>query len=77
MDIIVRHDEVYKQAEKELDTVKRAAMYIKLNDLFVGDNHILPVAYRPKVMAVNGNLAAHFSGWDNDLWQLANWYREA
>ena len=72
-----QYDETYKQAEQELDTVKRAAMYIKLNDLAVGDNHILPVAYRPKVMAVNGNLTAHFSGWDNDLWQIASWYREA
>jgi peptide/nickel transport system substrate-binding protein len=71
------YDEVYKQAEQELDAVKRAAMYIKLNDLAVGDNHILPVAYRPKIMAVNGNLSAPFSGWDNDLWQVANWYRQA
>jgi peptide/nickel transport system substrate-binding protein len=71
------YDEVYKQSEQELDPVKRAAMYIKLNELAVGDNHILPVAYRPKIMAVNGNLTAPFSGWDNDLWQLASWYREA
>jgi peptide/nickel transport system substrate-binding protein len=72
-----QYDEVYKQSEQELDTVKRAAMYIKLNELFVGDNYILPVAYRPKIMAVNGNLTTHFSGWDNDLWQIASWYREA
>ena len=32
-----------KQAEQELDAVKRAAMYIKLNDIVVGDNYILPV----------------------------------
>ena len=35
--------------------VKRAAMYIKLNDLLVGDNHILPVVGRPRVTAVSGN----------------------
>ena len=29
--------------------VKRAAMYIKLNDIVVGDNYILPVLRRPKV----------------------------
>jgi peptide/nickel transport system substrate-binding protein len=71
------YDEVYRQAEHELDVVKRAAMYIKLNELAVGDNYILPVAYRPKVMAVSGNVTAPFSGWDNDLWQIADWYREA
>jgi peptide/nickel transport system substrate-binding protein len=71
------YDEVYKQAEEELDPVKRAAMYIKLNDLIVGDNYILPLLNRPRVMAMSGNLSAPFSGWDNDLWQLASWYRQA
>jgi len=26
---------------------------------------------------VSSNLTTHFSGWDNDLWQIANWYRDA
>ncbi len=71
------YDELYRQAERELDAVKRAAMYIKLNDMVVGDNYIQPVVYRPRVTALNGKLTAHLSGWDNDLWQLASWYREA
>ena len=71
------YDELYHQAERELDPVKRAAMYIKLNDIIVGDNYIQPVAYRPRVTALSNNLTAHLSGWDNDLWQLASWYREA
>ena len=45
--------------------------------IFVGDRYILPVVYRPRVTALNGALTAHLSGWDNDLWQLASWYREA
>jgi peptide/nickel transport system substrate-binding protein len=71
------YDELYHQAERELDPVKRAAMYIKLNEIIVGDNYIQPVAYRPRVTALSNNLTAHLSGWDNDLWQLASWYREA
>jgi peptide/nickel transport system substrate-binding protein len=71
------YDELYHQAERELDPVKRAAMYIKLNDIAVGDNYIQPVVYRPRVTALTGNLTAHLSGWDNDLWQLASWYRQA
>ena len=70
------YDEVYKQAEHELDAVKRAAMFIKLNDLVVADNYILPLLRRPKVTALSGNLIAHLTGWDNDLYQIANWYRE-
>ena len=71
------YDELYKQAEQELDAVKRAAMYIKLNDIVVGDNYIQPV--RPPAEGhgrVKSGVTAHFSGWDNDLWQLASWYRE-
>lgn len=71
------YDDVYKQAEHELDPVKRAAMFIKLNELVVAANYILPVVRRPKVQAVRNNLVAHLAGWDNDLYQLASWYREA
>jgi peptide/nickel transport system substrate-binding protein len=71
------YDEIYQQAERELDAVKRAAMYIKLNDLVVGDNYILPVVRRPRTTALKTGLTAHLSGWDNDLYQLASWYREA
>ena len=45
--------------------------------MVVGDNYIQPVAARSRVAAVKGGVTAHFSGWDNDLWQIANWYRDA
>jgi peptide/nickel transport system substrate-binding protein len=70
------YDALYKEAEQELDAVKRAAMYIKLNDMVVGDNYIQPIASRARTTALKAGLTAHLSGWDNDLWQLANWYRE-
>ena len=70
------YDDLYRKAESELDAVKRAAMFIKLNDIVVGDHYILPEVYRPRVTALKGGVVAHLSGWDNDLWQLASWYRE-
>jgi peptide/nickel transport system substrate-binding protein len=70
------YDDLYRQAEGELDAVKRAAIYIKLNEIVVGDHYILPEVSRPKVTALKSGLTAHPSGWDNDLWQLANWYRD-
>jgi peptide/nickel transport system substrate-binding protein len=70
------YDDLYRQAERELDAVRRAAMYIKLNDLVVSDHYILPEMNRPRVTALRSGLVAHLSGWDSDLWQLANWYRE-
>ena len=70
------YDDVFRQAATELDTVKRAAMFIKLNDLVVGDHYILPENNRLRVTALKTGMAVHESGWDNDLWQIANWYRE-
>src|SRR6266496_1946889 len=70
------YDEIYRQDEQELEEVKRAALFIKLNDLVVGDNYILPMVRRPKVTALSGSLTAHLTGWDNDLYQIASWYRE-
>jgi peptide/nickel transport system substrate-binding protein len=70
------YDETFKQAEHELDPVKRAAMFIRMNDLVTADNYIQPLVRRPKVQAVSANLVADISGWDTDLWQIASWYRD-
>ena len=63
-------------AEGELDPVKRAALFIKMNDMVVGDSAVIPVVYRPGVSAMSRQLRATLSGWDNALWDLKNWYRE-
>ena len=70
------YDDVYRQATKELDPVKRAAMFIKLNDLVVADHYILPEINRRNSIGLKNGMVVHESGWDNDLWQIANWYRE-
>jgi peptide/nickel transport system substrate-binding protein len=30
-----------------------------------------------RATALKNRMVLHESGWDNDLWQIANWYREA
>jgi peptide/nickel transport system substrate-binding protein len=40
------------------------------------DNAIIPVVYRPRVSGVNNRLVAQLSGWDNDLWNLRDWYKD-
>jgi peptide/nickel transport system substrate-binding protein len=70
------YDDTYKLAQKELDPVKRAAMFIKLNDLVVTDNYILPEINRRNCIGLKNGIVANKSGWDNDLWQIASWYRE-
>lgn len=71
------YDKLYKDAEGELDPVKRAAMFIRMNDLAVGDHAVIPVVYRPRVAAISSKLRADISGWDTDMGNLKEWYREA
>jgi peptide/nickel transport system substrate-binding protein len=71
------YDKAFRAAEVELDPVKRAALFIRMNDLVCSDVHVIPVVYRPKVDAVARNLVAPLSGWDVELSMLADWYREA
>jgi len=70
------YDRIYREAEGELDHVKRAALFIRMNDLVVGSNHIIPVVRRPRVRASLNNLRPVLSAWDNDFWLLSHWHRE-
>ncbi|MDP3758926.1 MAG: peptide ABC transporter substrate-binding protein [Ramlibacter sp.] len=71
------YEKVYAQAEAELDPVKRAAMFIRMNDLVVGDNAIIPLISRPRVRGASHKLMTALTGWDLDFSGLHNWYREA
>jgi peptide/nickel transport system substrate-binding protein len=70
-------DAAYKAQEGELDPIKRAALFIKINDIVCTNNAVIPVVYRPRVGAVSNKLHVNISGWDNDLYQLREWYRDA
>ncbi len=69
------YDKAFRAAEGELDPVKRAALLIRCNDLACGDGYIVPLVYRPRVAGVATKLVAPLSGWDNDMWNLRDWYR--
>jgi peptide/nickel transport system substrate-binding protein len=71
------YDDIHKAASVELDPVKRAAMFIKLNDMAVNDQVVIPVVARPGVAALNEKLVAVMSGWDNNTWDIQDWYKEA
>jgi peptide/nickel transport system substrate-binding protein len=71
------YDKVYKAAEAELDPVKRAALFVKMNELVIQNVVVIPVVFRPRVAAVSNRLHVEQSGWDSDFWNLQNWYREA
>ncbi len=70
-------DEAHKAAQVELDPIKRAALLIKCNDLAIKNFVVIPVVARPLVSGTKDKLVAELSGWDNNTWTLADWYREA
>ena len=71
------YDATFKAAQEEFDGVKRAAMFIKMNDLVVSDMHIIPLFSRPRPRGSSLKLNAPLSAWDNDTCFLGAWSRDA
>ena len=70
------YDTALDAAEIETDPVKRAALYIKCNDIMWQDTVVIPVMHRAKVGACANTLRPVISGWANDSDNLQDWYRE-
>jgi peptide/nickel transport system substrate-binding protein len=70
-------DALYRAAEQEMDPVKRAAMCIRMNDMAVNAQAVIPLIARAKVNGVSNKLVAPKSVWDIDFGQIQDWYKEA
>jgi peptide/nickel transport system substrate-binding protein len=71
-------DRLYRAAETEMDLVKRAAYFIRMNDLVVQNVVVVPLIWRNWVSGVSNKLkGTEISGWDSSFWNLPSWYREA
>ncbi len=71
------YDAALRAADVELDPVKRVSLFIRLNDLVVGSNHLIPLLARPGLSGALNNLRTARSGWDSTLAFLSEWWREA
>ena len=72
------YDRLWRTAEGEMDPVKRAALFIRMNDLVVQNGVVIPVVIRHAVFAVSNTLRGFdFSPFSGPLWRLAYWHREA
>ena len=69
------YDKLFRLAENELDPVKRAALFIQMNDLTTNAGHVVPVAVRAQVTALGKSISAPLTGWDLDLSGIHDWYR--
>ena len=71
------YDKLFHASETELDTVKRAAQFIEMNNMAIKNVVVIPVVTRPSVSAVGSKLHAPLSGWDSNFYALQDWYRDA
>ncbi len=71
------YDASFAASEAELDPVKRAALFIRMNDLVVASGCIVPLVNRARVRGAAAKLVAPPSAWDLDFWALHDWYRDA
>ena len=69
-------DAAIDAADVETDPVKRAALYIKCNDLMWQNTVVIPVMHRLAVEASANTLRPALSGWANQTDNLQDWYRE-
>jgi peptide/nickel transport system substrate-binding protein len=72
------YDRAWKAAEQEMDPVKRAALFIRMNDLLTQHNVIVPMIWRANISAISNRLrGTDICGWDSSFWNLTHWHREA
>jgi peptide/nickel transport system substrate-binding protein len=70
------YDRLWKAAETEMDPVKRAAMFIRMNDTIVQTGVVIPVNWRNGVAAAASRLrGTDLTGWDSNLWRLPYWHK--
>ena len=71
------YDDAFKAAQVELDPVKRAAFFIRTNDLLVADGYAIPLFARPRPVGTVNKMVAPISAWDSLTAFITHWYREA
>ena len=69
------YDNTFRASENELDPVRRAALFIQMNDMACNAGHVVPVALRAQVTALSKSISAPLTGWDLDLSGIHDWYR--
>ena len=69
-------DRLWRKAENEMDPVKRAALFIKMNDMVVQSAVVIPVTWRNVLHAAANSLAGiEPNSWDSIFGRIAYWYR--
>jgi len=69
-------DRLWRKADTEMDPVKRAALFIKMNDVVVQSAVVIPVTWRNVLHAASNHLAGvEPNSWDSIFGRIAYWHR--
>jgi peptide/nickel transport system substrate-binding protein len=72
------YDRLYHAAETEVDPVKRATLFIRMNDLVVQSGILVPMVLRAKAAAMSTRLRGIATNpYEIDFWDIGAWYRDA
>ena len=67
-------NELYAQAQVELDPAVQAELFIAMNDLIVNEVVHIPLVHRASVVAHRADLVGvEGTGWDSNAWNIPNW----
>ena len=71
------YDRLYAAAKHEIDPVKRAALFIQMNDLVIREAVVIPVVWRSLTVVMARTLRnVATSPWDSIFFNVADWHRE-
>ena len=70
------YDRIYLAARDELDPARRAALFVRMNDMVIENNVVIPLVSAKESAAVSNKLRMTLSGWESHLSLLKDWYRE-
>jgi peptide/nickel transport system substrate-binding protein len=72
------YDRLWREAETEMDPVRRAALFIRMNDMVVQQAVVMPVTWRNELHAVSHQISGvELNGWDSIFGRIAYWHRLA
>jgi peptide/nickel transport system substrate-binding protein len=70
-------DRLWRLAETEMDPIRRAALFVRMNDIVVGDGVVIPVTRRNILHAAGSHLAGiDLNAWDSIFGRIAYWHRQ-
>ncbi|HET8627955.1 MAG TPA: peptide ABC transporter substrate-binding protein [Thermomicrobiales bacterium] len=70
------YDKLWTAAKTEIDTAKRAQLFVQMNDIVIQNVVHIPLVNRKSVSGRAKTLQnTNLSEWDSEYWNIANWVR--